>query len=361
MASRVDLHIGLPKTATTSLQTAIFDPRGALADAGIELVVDSMRELFVAARDLGYGRGGAWGDLAEEIAETPGRVLLSCEGFAAVSPERAAGAVRDLAPAEVHVVCTLRDPARVIPSVWQQHVRTGALVTLPDFVERVRDGVRWTWLPDPLEVLDAWTADVPADRVKLVTVPPAGASAALVGQRFAAACELDADLVSTVNDVRNASLGPVEIEVLRLVNAGLGERRPEDGPAYRDLLRPALRVLALHGSGSVRLGAADHAWAVSYAESLIAALSRRGFPVYGDLDELMPTAHDAPPSGADPGAVAALAAEVAAEALLGRAQAVSGNLERSGAEGGRGRRGGPGRRGGGRAGGGRRAQRDAPD
>jgi len=111
------LHVGLPKTGTTSLQQLLWANRESLQTADVHLVVPTMRELFDAARDLTRDGSADWRRLVDAVRQSPGTVVLSCEGLSAVPAEQARRALADLRPADVRVVCTLRDPARVLPSV----------------------------------------------------------------------------------------------------------------------------------------------------------------------------------------------------------------------------------------------------
>lgn len=322
MADRVVLHVGLPKTGTTFVQQLLWTNRESLQTADVHLVVTTMRELFDAARDLTRDGSADWRLLVDAVRQSPGTVVLSCEGLSAVPAEQARRALADLRPADVRVVCTLRDPARVLPSVWQQHVRTGSTVELAAFVAHARDGIAWEWLPSTLDVLDAWSAGLRADQVRLVTVPRSSVDPSVFWHRFATAADLDPGLATEVPPPGNTSLPAVQVELLRRVNLALGDRRPLGQPRYRELVRPLQgpRAVARATGTLAELTPDDRAWAADGARRLVAALRERGHLVLGDLDELLPEpagaastgAPDAP-SDAD---VATAAAGLAADLLL---------------------------------------------
>ncbi len=324
MADRVVLHVGLPKTGTTYVQQLLWANRDRLQATGVHLVVQTMRELYDAARDLGHGGAGDWRRLVEAVHATPGTVILSCEGFSAAPAHRAEQAIAELQPAKVQVVCSLRDLALVLPSVWQQHVRTGSTVELGEFVGHVRDGMVWAWLPDPLEVLDAWSSTLDVDDVRLVTVPPVGTDPSVLWHRFAVACDLEPAVAVKLPTTANPSLPEVQIELLRRINLAFGDRRPVEEPRYRALVRPVqgARAAARSVGPPATLVASDRSWATEQAKRLVTTLTGRGSRVVGNLDDLVPGPAGSAQPPADPGAgvteaeLASAAVELAADVLL---------------------------------------------
>ena len=106
MAERVFVHIGLPKTATTYLQTILWGARDQLRDEGLLVPGTRHRDHLFASRILRGepARGArdaraesAWDRLRAEIVAWPERALISHEFFAAASPEQAAAMVAQLA------------------------------------------------------------------------------------------------------------------------------------------------------------------------------------------------------------------------------------------------------------------------
>src|SRR4051794_13133871 len=113
MARLVYLHIGLPKTGTTFLQTAMWHNRSALEEQGIHYPGSKRMDHFhasVAIRDpSGTRSDSAWQRIVRELAEWDGTGLISHEFFSMATADQARAAVETLAPAEVHVVVTVRD------------------------------------------------------------------------------------------------------------------------------------------------------------------------------------------------------------------------------------------------------------
>ncbi|MDQ3114758.1 MAG: hypothetical protein M3Q84_11855, partial [Actinomycetota bacterium] len=238
MAERVDLHIGLPNAGTAYLQKLLFDNRETL---GVGLVGGSPRALDRAAREIAELGGGAqWQVVADAVSAAPDRILLSCEGFSAADAAGAARVVRDLAPADVRVVCTVQHPARLIPLVWKQHIRSGATESLDEFVDGLRDGTYSTLVPDPVDVVDAWAAAVPAADLHVVVVPSSAESGSGLWPLFASATDLDPTIAERW-EWKDGSPGDVTHELLRRVNVALGDRVPDAYRRYRELVRPLLK------------------------------------------------------------------------------------------------------------------------
>ena len=67
-----------------------------------------------------------WRDLVREVSGSRAtRVAISSEGFADADDDAIREVVRDLDPARLHVVITLRPLVAILPSQWQQYVQGG--------------------------------------------------------------------------------------------------------------------------------------------------------------------------------------------------------------------------------------------
>ena len=93
---------------------------------------------------------------------------------------------------EVHVVLTARDLGRQIPAEWQERVKHRGrrdYVAFLKALHRNYNRTDWTmpfWGVQHLpRILATWGADLPPERVHLVTVPPSGAPRDLLWKRFA--------------------------------------------------------------------------------------------------------------------------------------------------------------------------------
>jgi hypothetical protein len=302
MATQVYLHIGQPKTGTTYLQSILWGNRETLKAAGLLLpttptgqihaVVDTVgdpdRSGFPAARVE-----GAWKRLLDETHAWPGRALVSRESMVSAGPQRIHRIVRDLAPAEVHVIITVRDLARAIPAFWQQTVKVGRTHSLDAYVRSIIDGTEATRGFQHAQftdlVVQRWAQHVPADRIHVVTVPPPGSPPGTIWQRFAEVLDIgDVPLPDASPVPANPSLGAVEIELLRRTNERLTPRLQGRQRTYWTRQVLANKVLGGRKGDRFALPSFAHDWAVERAEQTIRSLEAVGCDVHGDLDDLRP-------------------------------------------------------------------------
>ncbi len=119
-------------------------------------------------------RRGAWERLRADVAQWPETSLISHEFFAAASPEQAARMVEDLAPAEVHLVVTAREPLGLFTASWQESIKNRDVRPMADYsrVEADDSGGVWNWRTlDVRRVLERWSPAFPADRVHVLPLP----------------------------------------------------------------------------------------------------------------------------------------------------------------------------------------------
>lgn len=316
MARRVLLHVGCPKTGTSFLQGVLWSNRDALAEQGllVPLTYHHHYRASLVVRDAWRSRPAAaeieaaWRELTQVARDADGDVLVTHESLAAATAEQARSMTDAFADAEVHVVVTARDLARQLPAEWQQSIKQGSVRRLDEFVERIAEGDRgadWFWrVQDVPDVLRRWGADLPPDRVHLVTVPPKGADASLLWSRFAAVIGVDPKTADLHSSRRNESLGSVEVELLRRINEDRGDRFPIMGNHrwFKDVL--ANRILAnREDKQKFALPADRHTWLLETSAQMVDSLREQSFDLVGDLEELIPpTTAEA---GRDPGTVAA--------------------------------------------------------
>jgi len=336
VSPRVFLHVGSPKTGTTFLQNVLWSQRRLAAQQGVFLPMNRFMDHYFAALDLREVSDkphqparavGMWDRMVNQTKGRSDTVLISHELFAPATAEQAERAVTSWGPdAEVHVVLTARDLARQITAEWQEHVKHRSTATFPDFVRSLREdsereGPRTTWfwqVQDFADVLERWGSTLPPERVHVVTVPPAGGATTLLWERFAGLLGLDPAPFDLEQGRSNSSLSLDAAEVLRRVNAELGDRLPLPGP-YPRVVKNVLahQVMATHPGVPVRLGAEDAAFARAESEAMAERLAASGFDVVGDLAELVP------PESAVPHTEYA---EPTAEALLGESVSVIADL-----------------------------------
>lgn len=317
MARRTFLHIGTPKSGTTYVQSLWWQNRDALAEQRLLLPGGSEREQFHAAAVVRDNAGvlatmddhqrRAWDRLVDEVAEWEGDALISQEQLVEADDDHARDAVRRLAGVskEVHVVITVRDLVRQIPSAWQQRVKHGSDTTLRRFCARVAkddpDFNFWRHQDVP-RILERWAATLPPDHVHVVPLPPPGAPRELLWQRLAGLLGIDDTGLDLQAPRANETLQPEEIELLRQVNVHF-PRAHHDVAMSRHLRRVLESHLGQAEATTRRLALAPdrHQWAVERGNRMVDELVTLPYDVIGDLADLRPDPQQA--EGVDPDAV----------------------------------------------------------
>jgi hypothetical protein len=295
MARRVYLHIGPPKTGTSFLQAAWFRHRTEMAEQGVLYPGDDPLDQFRAsAIVLEKGRVidrmppdhlTAWKRLSHAVRDWEDDAILSSEHYALAGPHRARAVVDELLGLadEVHVLVTARDLARQVPAAWQQSVKQGNDETFDEFWRALADDPgRGFWRAQDLPpMLDRWTQSIPTERVHLVVHGAPGSRRDLLWERVCQVTGVDPGILTPVSRT-NESLGLVQIELLRRVNARL--------PADRDRIETGrLTVLAPAGEAiPMALPAEAWSWLQERSTKVVADLRSRDYDVVGDLDDLLP-------------------------------------------------------------------------
>ncbi|WP_028659708.1 hypothetical protein [Nocardioides insulae] len=334
MARRVVVHVGLPKTGTTYIQSVLWQNRDRLAEQGILFPGRSRRQHMRASMVVREHPGvdsrakdaaRAWDDLVSEIAAWPGTALVSHEFFGAATAEQAAralGRLRRPAPAdpeqgaepasaagpagadeagsaygdppgeeaEIDLVVTARDLLTITTSYWQEFVKHGfAGQPLAEF-PRPGGPAFDEWGPAVLDlesVLRAWSGGLPPERVHVLVVPGQDAPRTSLLDSFAAILGFDTRGVDTQRAKENTSLGLIEAELIRRVAPRLdGFRAPLDrgvwirGYLAHDQLVPRAGERFLPPPERIEELRRRSVEAVGYVRD-------SGFTVHGDLDRLL--------------------------------------------------------------------------
>ena len=305
MASQVFLHIGLPKTGTTYLQSVLWDAKAALARDGYLLPGRGHREHLWAALEL-QGRPnlerrhptapGTLARLVKAVNRHQGPAILTHEFMCGAGRDQARRLVESLAPAEVHIVVTARDTLGMLTAGWAEYVKNGGTKPLAEMRGNRLGGqgeFGWrTW--DLGGVLRRWGRQVPAEQVHVLPMPGPGAPRDQHWRNFAGVLGLDPDRYDAPEEPRNPALGVVQIELLRRVNPHLTAfRRPVDRGTW---IRGYLAEGHLVRQDGERLGADEVQVAEcrERAERAVGMILRRGYRVVGDVESLLVPA-DLPP------------------------------------------------------------------
>lgn len=341
MARRAFVHIGTPKSGTTYLQSLWWQHADALREQGLLLPGGSADVQFRASAVVRANAGvlatmseqqrGAWDRLVEQSHEWSGDVLISQEQLVEAPAEQARAAVRQLGAtgAEVHLVVTVRDLVRQVPSAWQQRVKHGSPTTLTRFCERVaKDDPDFNFWhhQDVPRILERWAGDLPADHVHLLPLPRPGAPRDLLWRRTTTLLGLDDTGLDLRAPVANETLTPAEIAFLRGVNAHFPNAHLDVATSrrLRTFLEPRLLNWCPGPPEHARLVLPQelHAWFVERGNRMVDELAGAGWDVIGELNDLRPDTERG--DGMDPDAVPddevlAVAVAFIAERLLEQA------------------------------------------
>lgn len=300
------MHIGAPKTGTTFLQAVLFHNRERLQQQGFLIPGRTRSDHGQASTGVRQGPQGKryphWEKLVAEVERWPETAIVSNEWFSMASAEQARRAIEDLGDTETHLLFTARDFVDQVPSAWQETLKLGVSSTLDDFVESLADAVdRWRWtVLDPAEVLQRWRADLPAERVHVVTTPPRGADPDLLWQRFARACGIDPQACETSLDRARESLGAESARLLQEIGPALRSAVGADAGGSRDAhWREAYRwiqryfsheLLVPRGGSRIALRPSDFEAVRSRSERSVRMLEEAGYDIIGELDDLTSSA-----------------------------------------------------------------------
>ncbi|SDC24356.1 hypothetical protein [Nocardioides lianchengensis] len=305
MVERVFLHIGQPKTGTTYLQGILWENRERLRGEGVVLPGRGHREHLWAALDVQQRKHlerrdprapGSWERLCAEMDTESGTGLVTHEFLCGAGAGQVRRAVRRLAPAEVHVVVTARHTAGMLTAGWQEMVKNGSQKQIREVAEaQNRSEFGWrTW--DLAGVLERWSRAVPPERVHVLPVPGRGEPPDRHWRNFAGVLGLTGDY-PLPDRPANPSLGAVQVELLRRVNAHLGAFHTALDRG--EWIRGFLAERNLGAQQGERFGLDDDLLADCRARSRRAVdlIVERGFHVVGDVEQLL-VPDDLPPGRA---------------------------------------------------------------
>ncbi|HUG29253.1 MAG TPA: hypothetical protein VMQ65_01895 [Candidatus Limnocylindria bacterium] len=299
------LHIGPPKTGTSSLQAAFHQNRpatlaqgvryaGSARHSGSAVLAVTGRPSFV--RDAGSPGMGKWEALLRQV-RTAGdmRVLVSSEFFADAEPPAVKRVVDDLGRDRLHVVVTLRSLDRIMPSQWQQYVQSSLKVGWGPWLEgtlKEPPGPTPTfWRRHRHDALvERWAAEVGLENMTIVVIDENDHDHVL--RVFEQLLGLETGTLVADEDLMNRSMTWPEVEAVRAFNN-----------VFRDVgLGNALFHKVMHFGAAaymkervpppdeprVRLPAWARDQVGDISREIVANLKESAIRVIGDLDTLSP-------------------------------------------------------------------------
>lgn len=301
----VYLHIGTPKSGTTYLQSRFSANHELAAQQGLLWPgpswgrhVSAVRELKKLPDGAALAEDGAWSRLAAEARAWDGRaVLISMEWMASLTPHQIAVAVESLAPARVEVIATARDLLRSFVAQAQEMSKNYRVWPWAQIVDEVRNDTggpahRTFWRQQDLpRILERWSAAVPADRIHLVTVPPAGSDPGILWDRFCSVLGIDGAGFAAPTTA-NESLGVVSTVLMQRLNT-VAAARDLPHPVYKRVLHSGVGVDILSPrrkeEAAIALSDDMDAFLRERAEGLVADLRGLGVDLVGEWEDLIPT------------------------------------------------------------------------
>jgi hypothetical protein len=323
------LHIGPYKTGTTAIQVSLHQHRADLAAHGVLYPGTHTRQRRASWAAVGRiprgakpGGMGAWRRMLREVEESNAqRVVVSSEDFTSAPPDRVRAIVGDLGRDRVHVLMVIRPLEKLLPSAWQQRVKSAReTLTVDEWLHEVLerpDGPkgRIFWGNEGVDQLvGRYGAEVPRDRISIIVSDESDRTQQM--RTFEALLGLPVGLL-TPGPHDNTSLSLDRTELLRRVNLLADEREWSDSTA-RSLIHGGMLVdLRSQPAGpKERPIPAIPGWAVDRVTELnrerADAVRASGCRVVGDPDSLLappqPGEHEVLP---DQVSVALAAASVA--------------------------------------------------
>ena len=301
------MHVGLPKTGTSYLQSVVWGNLAELRQQGLVVVPDpgptaqgkAGADVMLAARGRlkpgrdPVGAGEVLDRFAGEVtAAGHADVLLSQEQLAGCTRKQVRALLERFGDREVHVVVTARAVSRQVPSAWQERVKTRSTLGFEEFVDAVHDRTEEAhgfWRnQDLVAVLARWGHTLPPEQVHVVTVPSSGSDDLAV--RFFGVLGIDPARLRAAEARSNTSLGAVQAELLRRVNVALGERLPKPRLGYDRVGRWFLadKFLATQDGPPPLLPPSSAEWCRRLGEEWGGSVREVGYAVAGDLDDLLP-------------------------------------------------------------------------
>jgi hypothetical protein len=297
------VHIGPPKTGTTSIQAALWAARPELLRQDVRLVGWSRNPARAAqavtrrappGSDVPPGIG-AWKRLLGEFTRShEARAIVSSEHFAWADADAVQRIRDDLGSSRMHVVVTLRPLARVLPSNYQQIVQAGGSDTFEAFLVRLfrpapgQAPHGFWYLQRHDELLARWADVVGPDHVTAVVVDDADHG--FLFRVFESLLGLRPGTLQPVPDLSNRSLTLPESEAIRAFNAEFW-REGLSRPLHMRVVRAATSVMRRREPPADEPRLIVPAWARVRAEhvarEMATAIASSGVRVVGDLSTLV--------------------------------------------------------------------------
>ena len=304
MTRRVVIHIGPPKTGSTTLQDALRDNRDDLKRAGIRYAGSGTQSSAAAMwatrrKDRTTGRqvpASAWKQLLKEINDSiESTVVVSSEWFAAATSAQIRTISQELPGAEYQIVIALRSLDRILPSRWRQNVIEGATYSFTEWLELIFSpntnpyGTRFWHQHRHDELVQRWGEVFGQRAITAICVDDADPDRLLRHMESLIGAEEGA--LGTSRHVRNVSLDGVTVEGIRRFNVLAEEYGVPPELRYLAVTRGAVPQIEQHvqsdGSTAGRVPAQYADRCVAESTRIVEGLRASGATILGTLDALI--------------------------------------------------------------------------
>jgi len=330
------LHIGVHKTGTTAIQDALSHARPELSQWDVQYPGNAQAHRRVASsamnRRLGWQVGGApapepavWENFVKNAHAFQGITVCSSEFFAESDDATAGEIVERIGKGNVHVIITLRNLGKILPSAWQQILKSGyengyvhwLKNALTEVENEPKTEVFWARHRHDI-VVERWAKLVGSDRVTVVVVDDSNRDG--IYHDFENLLGLPKDaLLKQRKHTMNRSMTTAESELLRRLNEVVGGSKgwKTYGNAVHDGLIKGMVEGRTPDANEPKLQTPQWALdiAARYAATYVAAIKASGVNVMGDVELL--GSHLKGPTEVNDNAVNAIALDAAVAAILG--------------------------------------------
>jgi hypothetical protein len=301
------LHVGPFKTGTTAIQGALELARHELPEHGVVYPGKGRRAMRPGWAALGRKPRGRppvrpeeWQEFCGEVHAAAGkRVCVSTEDFGSANPAQARRIVDDLGGDNVYVVAVSRRLDRLLPSQWQERIKSHDTHTYDQWLRAVltedpsdRNAKRFWASHDMVDLYQRWSSAVGRDRFRLVVSDDSDPE--LLPRLFERMLGLPDGLLRLAPYV-NASMTWNGAELVRRLNEVFVERGWPDDVYFPVMQRGLMQAVM----ASPRTPVEERipplpAWAARRVEEIvdekIERLRQLEVPVIGDVERLRPPA-----------------------------------------------------------------------
>jgi hypothetical protein len=303
------LHIGTPKSGTTSIQ-AILGAKWRFQNLPGVLRYTTFNADHQLARELDNQGSKEIIEYVEKLKSESGSdfiSLITSERFSRFDID-AVKRTKDLLGANTRVVISMRSFESYFPSMWQQTIKRGATISLDEWLQAYFDGIPHPGMrvfheDDGFNLVTRWAEIFGSENISVVVTSKKKPE--LIAEAFGGFLNLPltlSDETESPSAIKNRSLSNLEIEVLRKIN-----QRYHSGnfsqAQYDEVVLNTTRAL----QNARSLGAGESVprspdWAQSpiseIANKYAQAISQMNIQVIGEISELTYTSTPTSPPAA---------------------------------------------------------------